>query len=115
MSAIRPAPKFDHGAALCVPPPQDQKGRRALWQWLGEEGCPLDDRGAVQVWTPFGPMVARTAFLAQPLPQGAAALLVLRRRHAEGGAMVEFRSGTDRGHGARKDCVGHQNLNRENF
>jgi hypothetical protein len=59
MSAIRPAPKFDHGAALCVPPPQDQKGRRHLWQWLGEEGCPLDDRGAVQVWTPFGPMVAR--------------------------------------------------------
>ena len=59
MSAIRPAPKFDHGAALRVPPPHDHKGRRALWQWLGEEGCALDDRGAVQVYTAFGPMIAR--------------------------------------------------------
>lgn len=59
MSAIRPAPKFDHGAALRVPPPTDSKGRRALYQWLGEEGCPLDDRGAVQVSTAFGPVVAR--------------------------------------------------------
>jgi hypothetical protein len=30
-----------------------------LWHWLGDEGCPLDDRGAVQVSTAFGPMVAR--------------------------------------------------------
>ena len=59
MSAIRPAVKFDHGAALRVPPMHDQKGRRALWQWLGEEGCALDDRGAVQVSTAFGPMIAR--------------------------------------------------------
>ena len=59
MSAIQTAPKFDHGAALRVPPPQDSKGRRALWQWLGDDGCPLDDRGAVQVSTAFGPVVAR--------------------------------------------------------
>jgi hypothetical protein len=59
MTAIRPAPKFDHGAALRVPPPHDSKARRVLWQWLGDEGCPLDDRGAVQVSTAFGPMVAR--------------------------------------------------------
>ena len=59
MTAIRSAPKFDHGAALRVPPPHDSRGRNALWQWLGDEGCPLDDRGAVQVSTPFGPVVAR--------------------------------------------------------
>ena len=59
MSAIAPAPKFDHGAALRVPPAHDDKGRRALWQWLGEDGWALDDRGAVQVSTPFGPVVAR--------------------------------------------------------
>ncbi|HEY4029058.1 MAG TPA: hypothetical protein VGM25_01835 [Caulobacteraceae bacterium] len=59
MTAIRPAPKFDHGAALRVPAPQDAKARRVLWQWLGEEGCALDDRGAVQVSTPFGPVIAR--------------------------------------------------------
>ena len=59
MTAIRPAPKFDHGAALRVPPQHDSKARRVLWQWLGEEGCALDDRGAVQVSTPFGPVIAR--------------------------------------------------------
>jgi hypothetical protein len=42
-----------------VPPPHDSKARRVLWQWLGDEGCPLDDRGAVQVSTAFGPMIAR--------------------------------------------------------
>ena len=46
MTAIRSAPRFDHGAALRVPPAHDAKGRRALWQWLGEDGWPLDDRGA---------------------------------------------------------------------
>ncbi len=59
MTAIRTATRFDHGAALRVPPPHDSRGRNALWQWLGEEGFPLDDRGAVQVSTPHGPMVAR--------------------------------------------------------
>ena len=37
----------------------DSKARRVLWQWLGDEGCALDDRGAVQVSTPFGPVIAR--------------------------------------------------------
>ena len=59
MTAIRPAPKFDHGAALRVPSPHDSKARRVLWQWLGDEGCALDDRGAVQVSTAFGPVIAR--------------------------------------------------------
>jgi hypothetical protein len=59
MTAIRPAQKFDHGAALRVPPRHDAKARHILWQWLGDEGCPLDDLGAVQVYTPFGPVIAR--------------------------------------------------------
>ena len=59
MTAIRPALKFDHGAALRVPAPHDSKARRVLWQWLGDEGFALDDRGAVQVSTPFGPVIAR--------------------------------------------------------
>ena len=59
MRAIRPTPKFDHGAALRVPPAHDAKGRHALWMWLGEAGCPFDDRGAVQVSTAQGPVVAR--------------------------------------------------------
>ena len=59
MRAIRPTPKFDHGAALRVPPAHDAKGRRALFMWLGEAGCPFDDRGAVQVSTAQGAAVAR--------------------------------------------------------
>jgi hypothetical protein len=59
MSVVRPAPKFDHGAALRVPPMHDAKGRSALWRWLGDDGFALDDRGAVQVSTSFGPVVAR--------------------------------------------------------
>jgi hypothetical protein len=59
MRVVRSGPKFDHGAALRVPPAHDANGRRALWQWLGENGCPLDDRGAVQVSTREGPAVAR--------------------------------------------------------
>jgi hypothetical protein len=58
MTAIRQFPRFDHGAALRVPPPNDAKGRRALWRWLGEAGQPLDDRGAVQVSTGHGAVVA---------------------------------------------------------
>jgi hypothetical protein len=59
MKVVSSLPSFDHGAALRVPPAYDSRGRRALWQWLGEGGCPLDDRGAVQVLTPAGPAVAR--------------------------------------------------------
>ena len=59
MRAVRQLPKFDHGAALRVPPAHDVKGRRALWAWLGEGGGPFDDRGAVQVFTPHGVGVAR--------------------------------------------------------
>ena len=59
MSVIRHSPRFDHGAALRVPPMHDARGRSALWAWLGESGCPLDDRGAVQVSTPEGPAIAR--------------------------------------------------------
>jgi hypothetical protein len=59
MTAIRSVPRFDHGAALRVPPAHDSRGQRALWTWLGDSGWPLDDRGAVQVSTPAGPAVAR--------------------------------------------------------
>lgn len=59
MRAVSRLPRFDHGAALRVPPMHDCKGRRALWTWLGDEGCPFDDRGAVQVATPEGPAIAR--------------------------------------------------------
>jgi hypothetical protein len=59
MSAIRHLPNFDHGAALRVPPLHDARGRRALWLWLGAAGEPFDDRGAVQVATAGGAMIAR--------------------------------------------------------
>ena len=59
MRAIRQSPTFDHGAALRVPPPHDAKGRRSLFMWLDEAGCPFDDRGAVQVSTVEGAVIAR--------------------------------------------------------
>jgi hypothetical protein len=59
MTAIRCLPRFDHGAALRVPPAHDARGRRALLRWLGEAGRVLDERGAVQVSTTSGPAVAR--------------------------------------------------------
>jgi hypothetical protein len=59
MNLVRSIPQFDHGAALRVPAAHDVKGRSALWQWLGDRGFPLDDRGAVQVSTQEGPAVAR--------------------------------------------------------
>ena len=59
MRAIRQTPKFDHGAALRVPPAHDAKGRRSLWMWLGDAGCAFDDRGAVQVSTIQGVVIAR--------------------------------------------------------
>jgi len=59
MKLARLAPPFDHGAALRVPPPHDAKSWAKLWMWLGDHGCALDGRGAVQVATPDGPRVAR--------------------------------------------------------
>jgi hypothetical protein len=59
MRVVRQLPQFDHGAALRVPPAHDTHGRRQLWLWLGEGGFALDDRGAVQVSTGTGPVVAR--------------------------------------------------------
>jgi hypothetical protein len=59
MRVVQKIPQFDHGAALRVPPAHDGHGRDALWRWLGDSGCPLDDRGAVQVSTQDGPVVAR--------------------------------------------------------
>ena len=59
MKAFAQTPKFDHGAALRVPPVHDAKGRTALWRWLGDDGHPFDDRGAVQVRTGQGAAIAR--------------------------------------------------------
>jgi len=59
MKAFRQTPRFDHGAALRVPPVHNAKGRNALWCWLGEDGCPFDDGGAVQVRTGQGAVIAR--------------------------------------------------------
>jgi hypothetical protein len=58
MRVIRLHPPFDHGAALRVPPPQDQKGWRALFTWLGEDAATVSEGSAVQVRTPDGPVVA---------------------------------------------------------
>jgi hypothetical protein len=51
-------PKFDHGAALRVPPSHDAKGWSLLLVWLGESGRRLRRPGAVEVDTPIGPCVA---------------------------------------------------------
>ncbi len=59
MTAIRSFPRFDHGAALRVPPPHDARGWRALSQWLGDQGARLGERGAVQVKTAAGAVVAQ--------------------------------------------------------
>jgi hypothetical protein len=59
MNAFRQTARFDHGAALRVPPVHDAKGRSALWRWLGDDGCPFDERGAVQVQTGAGASIAR--------------------------------------------------------
>jgi len=52
-------PRFDHGAALRVPPSADRRGWRALWAWLGDAARAPDESGAVQVRTEDGFMVAR--------------------------------------------------------
>lgn len=58
MRYARSSPKFDHGAALRVPPTHDSKSWSKLWMWLGDEGCQLEG-GAVQVSTPEGAAVAQ--------------------------------------------------------
>ncbi|MDB5416763.1 MAG: hypothetical protein JWP50_182 [Phenylobacterium sp.] len=52
--------RFDHGAALRVPPPGDSKNWRTLWMWLGEDACSVAEAAAVQVLTPEGPVVAHS-------------------------------------------------------
>jgi hypothetical protein len=51
-------PRFDHGAALRVPPPEDAENWRMLWMWLGEDARSVAEASAVQVLTPEGPVVA---------------------------------------------------------
>ncbi|MDB5440493.1 MAG: hypothetical protein JWM33_2920 [Caulobacteraceae bacterium] len=58
MRATRQHPPFDHGAALRVPPPNDARGWRMLWSWLGDDAWAVTEAAAVQVRTPEGPVVA---------------------------------------------------------
>lgn len=58
MRASHSLPKFDHGAALRVPPPNDVRSWTMLWRWLGEDAEVISEGGAVQVRTPEGPVVA---------------------------------------------------------
>lgn len=60
MRARASQPRFDHGAALRVPPPGDMGNWRTLWMWLGEDGCAVAEAAAVQVLTPEGPVVAHS-------------------------------------------------------
>lgn len=60
MPAIHTLPRFDHGAALRVPPPHDAKNWRTLWMWLGEDAHLISEGGAIQVRTPEGPVVAHS-------------------------------------------------------
>jgi hypothetical protein len=52
-------PAIDHGAALRVPPAHDAANWRKLRLWLGDDGRPTGEAGAVEVRTPDGPGVAR--------------------------------------------------------
>lgn len=52
-------PRFDHGAALRVPPPGDAPNRGVLEQWLGDCGAPIGAAGHIRVETPHGCEVAR--------------------------------------------------------
>lgn len=52
--------RFDHGAALRVPPPGDARNWQTLWMWLGEDGRAMAEAAAVQVLTPEGPVVAHS-------------------------------------------------------
>jgi hypothetical protein len=58
MRSSRSQTHFDHGAALRVPPQHDAKNWRTLSMWLGEEARLIPEGGAVQVYTPEGPVVA---------------------------------------------------------
>jgi hypothetical protein len=59
MTAVRHLPRFDHGAALRVPPAHDAKGRSALWAWLGDAGSDANEPGCVRIHSAFGVLVAR--------------------------------------------------------
>lgn len=59
MRAVRSVPRFDHGAALRVPPAHDARSWSKLWIWLGEAGLQLEEAGAAQVRTPDGYVIAR--------------------------------------------------------
>ena len=48
------SPRFDHGAALRVPPAHDANSWRILMTWLGPQGRRMDQPGAVEVDTPSG-------------------------------------------------------------
>ncbi|WP_309645525.1 hypothetical protein [Phenylobacterium sp.] len=53
------SPRFDHGAALRVPPPHDVKNWRTLWMWLGEGAQAMTEAGALQIHTPEGWTIAQ--------------------------------------------------------
>ena len=57
---MRPSasPRFDHGAAIRVPPAHDRKGWQVLTTWLGDCGTMSDRPGTVTVTTPSGPQPA---------------------------------------------------------
>ncbi|THD83230.1 MAG: hypothetical protein E7812_00075 [Phenylobacterium sp.] len=52
--------RFDHGAALRVPPPWDARSWQTLWTWLGEDARSVAEAAAVQVLTPDGPIIAHS-------------------------------------------------------
>jgi hypothetical protein len=52
--------RFDHGAALRVPPPTDATNWQKLWAWLGEDARSVAEAAAVQVLTPDGPIIAHS-------------------------------------------------------
>ncbi|MCR5876541.1 hypothetical protein LRS10_21775 [Phenylobacterium sp. J426] len=54
------APPFDHGAALRVPPPDDQVNWRTLLLWLGDAADAVAAYGGVQVQTARGRVLARS-------------------------------------------------------
>jgi len=53
-----PAPDFDHGAAIRVPPAHDRMGWRVLMAWLGDSGQVSNVPGTVDVMTPAGQTTA---------------------------------------------------------
>jgi hypothetical protein len=55
---MRTSHKFDHGAALRVPPAHDSRSWGILMTWLGECGRRMDQPGAVEVDTAAGRRLA---------------------------------------------------------